>query len=206
MIRARLLEHVVELATSASRGASRSLAVWGGYRLLSLPPPLLFLGGGVGLDVAALSGRIVLALARLVVEDGTNRFFAGGEVGGSVEQLVGVNGSASRELMHQIPARRTLEESVNDLDVGDAGELGALLGEAPHVVTQGLTGLLTTPFEVPGVPRAHVSALEVSHEDLDQVIPVADLVRGEVLEPCPRRVCEVQRKIANDPEVIHRAA
>ena len=158
VVRARLLKHVVELATTASRGASRSFAVWGGCegllgvlclprpalvrwdRLLSLPPPLLFLGGGVGLDVAALRGRIVLALARLVVEDGTNRFFAGGEVGGSVEQLVGVNGSASRELMHQIPARRTLEESVNDLDVGDAGELGALLGEAPHVVTQGLPG------------------------------------------------------------------
>src|SRR6185369_9591484 len=148
VVRARLLKHVVELAPTASRGASRSLAVRGGCevllgvlclprpalvrwdRFLSLLPPLLFLGGGVGLDVAALRGRIVLPLAWLVVKDGTNCFFAGGEVGGSVEQLIGVNGSASRELMHQVPARRTLEESVNDLDVGDAGELGALLGQA----------------------------------------------------------------------------
>ena len=86
VVRARLLKH----ATTALRGASRSFAVWGGSegllgvlcqhrpalvrwdRLLSLPPPLLFLGGGVGLDVAALRGRIVLALARLVIEDGTN--------------------------------------------------------------------------------------------------------------------------------------
>src|SRR6185503_6809361 len=115
VVRARLLKHVVELATTASRGASRSFAVWGGCegllgvfclprpalvrrdRLPSLPPPLLFLDGGVGLDVAALRGRIVLALARFVIEDGTNSLLAGGEVGGSVEQLVGVNGSASHE-------------------------------------------------------------------------------------------------------------
>ena len=38
-------------------------------------------------------------------------------------------------MMTQVPARRTLEESVDDLDMGDAGELGALLGEASHVVT-----------------------------------------------------------------------
>ena len=69
--------------------------------------------------------------------------------------------------MHQVSARRALEEGVDDLDVGDAGKLGALLGEAPHVVAQGLIGHLVTPFEVPGVPRARVCALEVAHEDLD---------------------------------------
>ena len=105
--------------------------------------------------------------------------------------------------MHQVPACRTLEEGVDDLDVGDAGELGALLGEAPHVVAQGLIGLLPTPFEVPGVPRAHVSALEVAHEDPDQVILVVDLARGKVFEPCPHRVREVQRKIADDHGVVH---
>ena len=46
---------------------------------------LLFLGGGVGLDVAALRGRIVLAFARLIVEDGTNSLLAGGVVGCGVE-------------------------------------------------------------------------------------------------------------------------
>src|SRR6185295_7700667 len=102
-------------------------------RLLSLPPPLLFLGGGDGLGVAALRGRIFLALVRLIVENGTNSLLAGGVVGGSVEQLIGVGGSASRKLVHQVPARCALEEGVDDLDVGDAGELGALLGEAPHV-------------------------------------------------------------------------
>ena len=99
-------------------------------------------------------------------------------------------GTASRKLMHQVSARRALEEGVDDLDVGDVGELGALLGEALHVVTQGLIGLLATLFEVPGVPRAHVRSLEIAHEDLDQVGPVVDLVRGQVLEP---RSCGVSK-------------
>ena len=108
----------------SSEGLPRPTLVWWD-RLLSLPPPLQFLGGGIGLDVAALRGRLVLALARFVVEDGTNSFLAGGVVGGSVEQLISADGSASRKLVHQVPARRTLEESVDDLDMGDAGELGA---------------------------------------------------------------------------------
>ena len=121
----------------------------------------------MGLGVAALRGRIFLALVQLVVENGTNRLLASGVVGGGVEQLVGVGGSASRKLVHQVPTHRTLEESVDDLDVGDVGELGALLGEAPHVVAQGLVGLLETPFGVPGVLRVHICALEIAHEDLD---------------------------------------
>src|SRR6185295_8717344 len=224
VVRARLLKHVVELATTASRGASRSSAVWGGRegllgvlclpravlirwdRLLSLPPPLRFLGGGVGLGAAAFCGRIVLALARFVVEDGTNCLLAGGVVGGSVEQLIGANGSASRKLVHQVPARRTLEESVDDFDMGAAGELGALLGEASHVVTQGLAGLLTTPSEVPGVPRAHVRALEIAHEDMDQVGPAVDLIRRQVLEPRSCGVSKMKRKVADDDRILRRAA
>ena len=69
--------------------------------------------------------------------------------------------------MFQVSARCALEKGVDDLDVGDARELGALLGEEPHVVAQGLVGCLPIPFEVLGVPRAHVYALEVAHEDLD---------------------------------------
>jgi len=92
------------------------------------------LAGGLGLVVTALSGHFFLALVRFVLKDGTNCLLAGGIVGGGIEQLVGVGGMASRKLVHQVPARRAFEEGVDDLDVGDAGELGALLGEAPHVV------------------------------------------------------------------------
>jgi hypothetical protein len=48
---------------------------WWGL-LLPILPPLLFLGGGVDLGVAALCGRIFLALVRLVVENGTNFLLA----------------------------------------------------------------------------------------------------------------------------------
>jgi hypothetical protein len=108
--------------------------------------------------------------------------------------------------MHQSLERRALEEGIDDPDVSDAGELSALLGEVSDVVTQGFVGLLLAPSEIPGVPRVHVSALEVSHEDLDQVVPVADLVHRKVLEPCPRRICEVQRMVTDDHGVVHRAA
>jgi len=79
-----------------------------------------------------------------------------------------------------------------------------LLGEAPHVVMQGLIGLLVTPFEVPGVSRAHVSALEVVHEDLDQVGPVVDQIRGQVLEPHSCGVSKVKGKVADDDRVFRR--
>src|SRR6185369_5272659 len=72
VVRARLLEHVVEQAATTSRGASRALAVRGGDegligvlrlllptlvrwgRLLSFLPPPLSLSGGLGLASAAL--------------------------------------------------------------------------------------------------------------------------------------------------------
>jgi hypothetical protein len=45
---------------------------------------------------------------------------------------------------------------------------------------------------------AHVRALEVAHERADQIVPVVDLVGGQVLEPCPSRVAEVQGQVADD--------
>jgi hypothetical protein len=58
-------------------------------------------------------------------------------------------------------------KGTNDFGVLDAGELGALLGEASDVIPQRLVGLLSAPSEIPGITRAHVRALEVSHENLD---------------------------------------
>ena len=106
---------------------------WRGL-LLPFSLPLLFLGGGIDLGVAALCGCIFLAFVRLVVKNGTNHLLAGSVVGGGIKQLVGIGGMASHKLVHQVPACLALEEGIDDLDVGDTGELGALLGEASHVV------------------------------------------------------------------------
>ena len=94
-------------------------------------------------------------------------------------------------------------KGTNDF-VGDAGELGALLGEASNVVSQGLVGLLTAPSEVPRISRTHVCALKIAHEGSNQVGPVMDLIGGKMLKPRARGICKVQRKVANDHGVITR--
>ena len=68
--------------------------------------------------------------------------------------------------MYQLLAGGTDDEGSNDVGVCDVGELGALLRESPDEVSEGLIGLLTAAPEVPGLPRAHVYALEVPDEDL----------------------------------------
>jgi hypothetical protein len=181
VVRAGLLEHVVEHA-GASRGRSRTpsswvnseglvpviaallrarLAVW----LLALFAPLVLLRGLLGL--AALRGRVVRALALLPVEDGAHCLLTGGKAGGDVEQLVGVDWRATPEVAHEVPAGRALEEGVHDLGLGHARELRAALGEAPYEVSERLAGILGARAQVPGVPRAHVRALEIPHEGAD---------------------------------------
>jgi hypothetical protein len=61
----------------------------------------------------------------------------------------------------------------------------AALGEASYEVAERLAGLLGAGAQVPGVPRAHIRALEVAHECTDQVFPVMDLTGRQMLEPCP---------------------
>ena len=64
---------------------------------------------------------------------------------------------------------------LDDLRVTDAGQLGALFGEAPDEVSERLVWLLAAALKIPGVPRAHICALEVSDKDPNQVAPVVDL-------------------------------
>jgi hypothetical protein len=143
------------------------------------------------LGLAAFRGRLVHALALLAVKDGPHRLLTGGKVGGDVEQLIGVDGRAAPELTHEVPAGRALEEGVHNLGVGHARELYTALGETPFEVQERLVGILGACTQVPGVPRAHVRAQEVSHKGADQVVPVVDLTGWQVLEPRPRRVGEV---------------
>jgi hypothetical protein len=50
----------------------------------------------------------------------------------------------------------------------------------------------------------HVRALEVSSEGLDQVVPVGDLRRRQMLQPGPGGVRDEQGEVANDEVVIVR--
>jgi hypothetical protein len=182
MIGARLLEHFVEQV-----GASGRL------------PRVPMLGGGdkvrVGdvafhlrlllalLPRAALSGRLKdvfrLAPLRLLVlpEDGLDCLLTRGKLGGDVHQLACPGGSLATQLAHQVAASGAGEERADDIRVGDVGQLGALLRESSDVVPEGFSRLLAAASEIPGVPRAHVCALEVADEGFDQVVPVGDLRR-----------------------------
>jgi hypothetical protein len=65
--------------------------------------------------------------------------------------------------------------------------------------------MLAVASEIPGVPRAHVRALEVAGEGLDQVVPVGDLPRRQMLQPGPSGVREEQGEVADDEVVIVRS-
>jgi hypothetical protein len=93
------------------------------------------------------------------------------------------------QLSDQLLAGGSREKSHDDVGVGDIGKLGALFGETPNIVTEGLARLLFTTSEVLRVTRAHVGPLEVPFEHSHQVVPVVDLSRREgpraMLERCP---------------------
>jgi hypothetical protein len=94
-----------------------------------------------------------------------------------------VNQRAPPELTHEVPTGCALKEGVPDLRLSHTRELSAALGEIPYEVLERFTGLLGACPQVPGVPRAHVRALEVPHKRADQVVPAVDLAGWQVLEP-----------------------
>jgi hypothetical protein len=156
----------------------------------------------------ALGGRLgdvfLLASLRLLVlpEDGFDRLLTRGELGGDVHQLARLGGSLATQLAHQVATSGAGKERLDDIRVGDVGQLGALLRKPPDVFSQGFPWLLATASEIPRVPRAHVRALEVSSEGFDQVIPVGDLRRRQMLQPGPGGVREEQGEVADDEVVI----
>jgi hypothetical protein len=138
-------------------------------------------------------------------EDGLNRLLARGELGGDVHQLARPGGGLATQLAHQVVAGGVSEERADDIRIGDVGQLGALLRESPDVVPERLSRLLAAASEIPGVFRAHVRALEIADEGLDQVVPVGDLPRRQVLQPGASGVGKEQGEVADDEVVIVRS-
>lgn len=94
------------------------------------------------------------------------------------------------------------DESHDDVHVEDIGELVALLGETPDVLSESLTGVLPAVLEVPQVTRVHVGALEVADEDAPEVGLVVDAIGGEVHDPCPCTLTEEQRHVLDDEKLV----
>ena len=60
---------------------------------------------------------------------------------------------------------RATDEGVDDVGVGDVGELIVLLGEMLDVLPEGLVGPLPAAMKVPRVLGLSVCTLEVADED-----------------------------------------
>jgi hypothetical protein len=80
-----------------------------------------------------------------------------------------------------------------------------VLRESSDVVPERLSQLLAAASEILGVPRAHVRALEVAGEGLDQVVPVGDLSQRQMLQAGSSGVGEEQGEVADDEVVIVRS-
>jgi hypothetical protein len=100
-----------------------------------------------------------------------------------------------------VPARNALMTSESVM----LGSSRALLRKSPDVVSQGFPWLLAAALEIPGVPRAHIRALEVSSEGFDQIVPVGDLRRGQMLQPGTSGVGEERGEVTDDEVVIVRS-
>jgi hypothetical protein len=209
VIGARLLEHLVEHVGPSGRlpripvlGSSDEIHVSGVSFCLCLLHGLLL--------CATLDGRVrdifLLSSLRLLVlpEDGFNRLLTRGKLGGYVHQFARLGGSLSSQFTHQVPASGAGKECPNDVRVGDVGQLGALLGKLSDVLSQIFLWLLAAAPEIPQVPRAHVRTLEISSESLDQVVPVGDLRRRQMLQPGPGSIGEEKGKVADDEVVVVR--
>jgi hypothetical protein len=86
----------------------------------------------------------------VTTKDGTNRLLADGVVGDDIHQFISSDGGIAAQLSDQLFAGGAGEKSHDDIGVGDIGKLGALFGEAPDIVMEGLVRLL---FITPEVPR-----------------------------------------------------
>jgi hypothetical protein len=154
MIGARLLEHLVERVGPSGRlsrvlvlGSSDEIRVNGVALCLRLLLGLLL---RATLD-GCLGGIFLLSSLRLLVlpEDGFDRFLTRGELGGDVHQFARPGGSLASQFAHQVSTSGAGEECPDDVRVGDVGQLAALLGKPPDVLSQGFFWLLAAALEIP---------------------------------------------------------
>jgi hypothetical protein len=60
--------------------------------------------------------------------------------------------------------------------------------EASNVFSEGCTWLLTITLQVLGVVGSHIHVLEVTREDLLEILPAIDHVSRQVVQPGPSLV------------------
>jgi hypothetical protein len=194
VIGARLLEHLVEQVGPSGRfprvpvlGGSDKICVGGVALRLRLLFRLLLratLGGRLG-DVFLLASLRLLVLP----EDGFDLLLTRGELGGDVHQLARRGGSLAAQFAHQVVASGAGEEHPDDIQVGDVGQLGALLRKPPDVLSQGFPWLLAATSEIQEFPRRMYVPWN---------FPAKALTRSSQLEICAGGRCSSQARAASE--------
>ena len=131
-------------------GLSTPLVVGSGHERALASLLVLLLAGMVG---GAFAGVLIpLCLALEAVEDRSDRLLARGVAGGDVKELFGDSQALTSQLVNQGLAGGPRQVSTYDVGVGDVGQLIALPGEAPDVLTKSFPGLLSTFLRSHGFP------------------------------------------------------
>jgi hypothetical protein len=121
-----------------------------------------------------------------------------------VEEFLSSSRRVEPESVDEGGAGHAVLERRDGIVVRRAGKLGVALGETLDVVTQAFPRVLVAVAQLPLLAGTGVRPLEVADEDSMQIRPIVDLAMGQVLEPCPHRVVEVERQVLDDEEVIRR--
>ena len=82
-------------------------------------------------------------------EVGQDRLLTSGVLGGDIQELLHYARGLMAERMDEGLTGHAIDEGIDDIGVGDVGELIVLLGEALDVLLEGLVGPLPIVVEVP---------------------------------------------------------
>jgi hypothetical protein len=116
--------------------------------LLILVPPIVVLLGQGGV-IAALTFIEVTNGLGFVTEVGLDCLLTGVLLGGDVQELLHCARDLMAKCMDECLASRAADEGVDDVSIGDAGELIALLRETLDVLPEGLVGPLPAVAKIP---------------------------------------------------------
>jgi hypothetical protein len=106
------------------------------YLLLLLTLLRVALGGRLG------GALLLLPIALVLVEEGFDLLLPRSELCGNVHQFVGLGQGLATQLADQVPTGGSSKECLNDVGVGDVGELSALLRKPVNVLVEAFVRLL----------------------------------------------------------------
>jgi hypothetical protein len=122
----------------------------------------------------------------------------------NVKQLLCGLRLITAEFMHYDVTTSAGPECRDDIGVADLGEFMPLPRKSSDVIPEGFDRLLPTALQIPRVVGLHVCALEVTGEDLLEILLAINHVSRQVVEPGPGHVGQVNGEELDDEEIIVR--